>query len=652
MTSNKGDSRVVVRPESISIAGRKGQPLATLNLEFSVGPCAYRVIRLERHELGFRGKTADPQVDVEILMWEGGVSVELKGPFQHADSIQYFSGSTTLGLYGRAFVPDADCRLFETCGKEDFYLTNSGKLVQEKHTTPDSWMIAPPPHVISFGDEQSGWFGLSIPEPLPVVSTRISCEKQGFGVTFNSYSPAHREGRLPLVFIDTGLDDSKAILDRHCAHARQLGLLDSNRRHYAWWHNPVYCTWGDQCYLQQTAPQPLSDVSAFPLDEVKIMRWAEGVRAIYPGEVNYIIDAGWFDYLGDYEPKASEFKTTEQFKGLLDKLKAKGFRVILWFTPFWVQEGARVEKDHPGYLLRRGDGTVYRDQDRRAFLDYSNPAVREYSRGRMEYMLKTLDADGFKIDMNYVLPLMSDVTCHDPSWGYGNQFWLKVIQYFHACATSIKEDAFLTISGIESYLQPYASSVRLNDLFTLHEAKAWYDRAELVSRLMPDVPIDVDGWPASLEKMREYQFVSPVFGAPVTYYIEATEVMTAKLTEIEQNRMASVWHVYSKVPCGPGMKLTIDAERGVFERRDAGGRLQALALDKRVLIGYAEDRIYVTANRDCTACIPVKSSHSYGKAEAVFRDGRRQVVPLFREGETLALDVIDAGSGILCYEIS
>ena len=649
--SNSPASKILVGPEAIVVRGNNGRALATINLEFRVGTSTYRVTRLEKNESGFLGRTEGPHVHVEILMGDGGVSVELKGSFQYSASVQYFSGSTVAGLSGRAFVPDADCRLFETGGKEDFYLTNSGKLVQEKHSTPESWMIAPPPHVMSFGDEESGWFGLSIPEPLPVVYTRISCEKQVLSLVFNSYSPEHSHGRLPRVFIDAGLGDSKEILDRHCAHARQLGLVDDSRKQYAWWHNPVYCTWGDQCYLQQSEPQPLSDVSSYPLDEVKIMRWADGIRSVYPGEVNYIIDAGWFDCLGDYEPKISEFKSAEHFKALLDNLKAKGFRSILWYTPFWVQEGARVEKDHPEYLIRRCDGSIYRDQDSRAFLDFSNPAVREYTQGRVEYLLKTLDADGFKIDMNYVLPLMPDVMLHDPSWGYGSQLWFQVIKFIHACATAIKEDAFLTISGIESYLQPYASSVRLNDLFNLHDAKAWYDRAELVARLMPDVPIDVDGWPASLEKMREYQFVSPVFGAPVAYYIEATEVGAAKLTGIEHNRMASVWHVYSKVPCGSGMKLTIDAGRGIFERRDARGNLKALALEKSVLIGYAEDRIYVTANRDRTVNVPVESADRYTKADKVFRDGRREPVSFFKEAQSLVLDVSDAGSGVLCYEI-
>ena len=57
--------------------------------------------------------------------------------------------------------------------------------------------------------------------------------------------------------------------------------------------------------------------------------------------------------------------------------------------------------------------------------------------------------------------------------------------------------------------------------------------------------------------------------------IEAVEVMSVKLTDIEHNRMASVWQVYGKVPCEAGMQLTIDADNDVFERRDSAGNLKA-----------------------------------------------------------------------------
>ncbi len=646
------DQYFVITPDTIVVKGKQGTTLATIALRFSVGATPYHVVALAPRGSGYLGTTQDSAVTVDIQPAGNSVSVELQGDFAESDAISYFTGSSVEAVYGRAFVPDADCRRFLTADKEVFYLTNSGMILQRQVKKQDLWMIAPPPHVIAFGDDDHGWCGLSMPEPLPVVFTRISCQQRNFQVVFNHYSPRHAEGRLPRVFIDAGLADGKDMLECHRAHAEDLGLIDTHKKSYAWWHNPIYCTWGDQCYLQKTAPQTLETSIAIPMDAAKLLHWADGVRAIYPGEVNYIVDAGWFDYLGDYQPKLPEFKNTDDFAALIAQLKAKGFRVILWYTPFWAQKGSAIEREHPEYLIRRRDGSIYRDENQHAFLDFSNPEVRGYTKGRVEYMLKTLDADGFKIDMNYVHPLMRDILLHDSGWGYGNQLWLQMMKFFHATATAIKEDAFFTISGIESYLQPYASSVRLNDLFDFTHAQAWYNRAELVTRLMPDVPIDVDGWPSSVEKMREYQFVSPVFGAPVTYYIDAVDIMTEQLTDADLNRMASTWHVYSKAPCEQGMRVTMDADADVFARRGPQGELKALALQRSALVCYAGEKIYLTANLDRAVSIPVDAVERYTKAEKIYRDGTREPVTFFKDGASLLLNVADAGRGILCYEIS
>ena len=642
---------IIFNKYAVCIKGKNAEILAKINLRFSVGRSSYRVILLEEKENGFIGKTNDPDVTVDISIINNSISIELVGNFSGIDTICYFTGSKIDSLYGRAFVPDEDCRIFETKAHEDFYLTNSGLLLQEKVKKNGLWMIAPPPHVFSFGDDDLGWLGLSIPEPMPVQYTNISCHNRIFNLTFDSYSPGHADGRLPTVFIDTGLDDSKAVLDCHCTHAAELGLVNMNRDDYSWWHNPIFCTWGNQLYRQKCDPVEVTDDIQIHFDEADIMHWADQVRLIYKGEFNYIIDAGWFEYIGDYKPNLSKFKSLENFKKMIADLKTRGCRVILWFTPFWVQQGANVEREHPDYLLYRLDGTVYRDKSNRAFLDYSNPDVREYARTLIEYMLVTLDADGFKIDMNYVHPLMSDITLCDPTWGYGNLFWLKVLKFFCEHTVKIKKDAFSTINGIESYLQPYACSVRLNDLFDKHNPQAWYDRAEMVLRLMPNVPIDVDGWPMDLEKAREYQFVSPVFGAPVTYHTDAVDGLSAKMTDIEFNRMASVWHVYSKAPCEYGMRVTIDAERDIFERRDGKGKLKAVALQKSVLVCYGEDSIYLTANCDRAISLPVENSNLYRNAEKVYRDGKREPVKFFRDEAVLLLNMEDSGKGILYYKI-
>jgi hypothetical protein len=142
-----------------------------------------------------------------------------------------------------------------------------------------------------------------------------------------------------------------------------------------------------------------------------------------------------------------------------------------------------------------------------------------------------------------------------------------------------------------------------------------------------------------------------VLGAPVTYYIEAVDIMTERLSAADLNRMASVWHVYSQAPCGPGMQVTVDADADRFERRGPDGERQALALQRSALVYYAGETIFVTANCDRAVSIPVDDAMRYTKAEKIYRDGRREAVALFKDGTNVLLNVEDAGRGILCYAI-
>jgi hypothetical protein len=643
---------LTLTPEAILVAGADGLRLARLALVFTVGTAVHRVVAIEGAGPRFVGRTADPAVTVALDLEGDRLRVELVGPFAESDAIVYFQGSTIDAQYGRTFVPDCDCRTFLTRDREEIFLTSSGMILQKRVNKRDLWMIAPPPHVVSFGEAGRGWFGLSIPEAMPVVHTRIACAKGSFDLTFATYSASHDGGRLPRVYIDAALPDGKAILDAHRRHAQDLGLIVADKRTHAWWYDPIYCTWGDQCYLEKTSTAPVSGFAPRCTFSSELMlRWAARVRTMHAGPVTYIVDAGWYDHLGDFMPNPTTFGTVEAFREAIARLKADGFRVVLWYTPYWTEARSAVERDHPEYLLRRRDGTPYRDDDGRGMLDFSRADVRDFVRSRIAFMLRTLDADGFKIDMNYVHPLMQDVTMHDSAWGFGDQLVLQVTRFIHGCAVALKPDAFLTISGAESYLQPYASSVRLNDLFEFDDPRAWYKRAELVLRLMPDVPIDVDGWPSSLRKLREYWFVSAVYGAPVTYSIEAVDIGAQPLGEVDLNRMASVWHVYSQAPCAHGMRVTVDDDSDTFVRRGPDGRLQAMALQKCAFVTLTPERIFVTANRACAVAIPVESGRPWTSATRVHRDGRRAPVPVFQDGDRVLLSLEDAGEGILCYEI-
>jgi len=635
--------------DQLLVTDSQGRSLAELALTFAVGDSQYRVTTLQKSPSGWTGLTADPAVTVSITRGETSLCVELCGGFCAAHDVSYFQGSKIAASHVHAFIPDDNLGSFSLSQDRTFTLTNQAAMRQRLGVKEELWMLAPPPHIIGFGTAAGEGFAFSIPECLPSDAVQFVLKKQTLQIDFLHHVALCDGGRLPRVYIDLGVATKAEALDRHLGHARALGLVADQKPQPAWWHNPLYCTWGDQCRL---ALHGMARGEC--LTRERMLGWADKIRTFYSGEVNFIIDDGYFLGMGDFRLRPELYASADEFRDLIAGLKRRNFRVILWYTPFWVEKEAGAVTRHPDWLLHRPDGTILDetgDWKGRYHFDWTHPELREHQRALIRHFLIDLDADGFKIDMTYAHPPTRDVVPHDPAWAAGNLFCKRVVEFIHAEATSIKPDVFLTVNGVESYLQPYASAVRLNDLFNFTDATKWYQRAELVTRLMPGVAIDVDGWPAAACKLREYPFVASVFGAPVSYYLDGTEIGDVAFGESEINRMASVWATYAGAPVQGSDQILIEADNERFERRDAGGQLRALSLARRIFITYGE-KIRVTANTAMAVVVPLEKGMAVSRAERVNRDGTRAPVPLHIENDRVLFFAGDSADGILFYELS
>ena len=637
-------------PDQLLVTDAQGHTLAELTLTFAVGENQYRVTTLQKTPSGWTGLTADPAVTMSITRGATSLCVELCGAFGPPQDVSYFTDSKIAASHAHAFIPDVYLGYFPMAQDRTFTLTNQAAMRQRLGLKEELWMLAPPPHVIGFGTHEGAGFSFSIPECLPSDAMQVVMQKRTLRINFLHHVASCDGGRLPRVYIDLGVDSRATMLDRHLGHARELGLVVANKPQPAWWHNPLYCTWGDQCRLAlHGTPQNMS------LTRERILGWADKIRTFYADEVNLIIDDGYFHSWGDFRVRPDLYATVDAFRELIAELKRRNFRVILWYAPFWVDKRAATVTEHPEWILHRPDGTLLDetgDWKNKHHYDWTHPGLREYKRTLFRHFLTDLGADGFKIDMTYACPPTKDVVPHDPTWAAGNLFCKRVVEFIHTEAKAIKPDVFLTVNGVESYLQPFASAVRLNDLFNLTDATKWYERAELVARVMPGVAIDVDGWPAAPCKLREYPFVASVYGAPVSYYLDGTEVGDVDFTEADINRMASVWATYSHAPVHGDEKIIIDAEAGRFERRDATDRLRALSLERRVFITYGDQAIRVTANTAMAVAVPLEKGVAVSKGVRVNRDGTRGPVTLHHEAGRVLFFAEDAGDGILYHELT
>ncbi|MDG0794288.1 hypothetical protein OMP38_28205 [Cohnella ginsengisoli] len=87
-------------------------------------------------------------------------------------------------------------------------------------------------------------------------------------------------------------------------------------------------------------------------------------------------------------------------------------------------------------------------------LDCSREDVRAHIRSTVRYLLSdeadALNADGFKIDMNYYGPVGGKHAIDNYEWGIGEKLWYELVRLIGTEAAAVKADAFRLGGGSRS----------------------------------------------------------------------------------------------------------------------------------------------------------------------------------------------------------
>jgi alpha-glucosidase len=158
---------------------------------------------------------------------------------------------------------------------------------------------------------------------------------------------------------------------------------------------PQYNTWIELMYDQ---------------NEEDILAYAESIidNGYPPGVL--MIDDNWQEDYGTLEFSARRFKDP---KGMMDKLHAMGFKVMLWICPF-------ISADSADFRFLAEEGMLLLDPQKTqdilwantknkaaiirwwngasALLDLSNPKAQKWFKDRLDYLVEEYGVDGFKLD--------------------------------------------------------------------------------------------------------------------------------------------------------------------------------------------------------------------------------------------------------------
>lgn len=131
-----------------------------------------------------------------------------------------------------------------------------------------------------------------------------------------------------------------------------------------------------------------------------LLKYTEGViKNGFPIGV-FMIDDGWANHYGNFEFDPTTFPDP---KGMMDTIHAKGFKVMLWLTPF-VSPDSREFKE-----LAKLKGLVMKEDGKRpaiikwwngysACLDLTNPKSTDWLRSKLKSLQLRYGIDGYKFD--------------------------------------------------------------------------------------------------------------------------------------------------------------------------------------------------------------------------------------------------------------
>jgi len=194
--------------------------------------------------------------------------------------------------------------------------------------------------------------------------------------------------------IDSG-DAGDTLKDAYNLVSKKYFPADGNCPDDLLFTHPQYNTWIELMYDQ---------------NEKDILEYAQSIidQGYPPGVL--MIDDNWQENYGVWEFSAKRFKDP---KGMIKKLHAMGFKVMMWVCPFVTADCATYRKLAKENLLLRAPGKT---QDilwantknkpaiirwwngASACLDLSNPKARDWFNAQLDHLVEEYGVDGFKFD--------------------------------------------------------------------------------------------------------------------------------------------------------------------------------------------------------------------------------------------------------------
>jgi hypothetical protein len=556
---------------------------------------------------------------------------------------------------------------------------------KDPRDTPPTYVWNMPPRAVSLKTE-SGFVGFTIPGPWPIGVTRLSMKNRKFSLTFDALRPACNKGVTPIVYIVPGLEGAYDVLDEHRVISDKLGLMKKkSARHPKWWAKPCYKAsleyirlWQD---MDRGVPhdkhdQAMKDKHMATINPDNMRSWAYQVKkSLKIDEMNIMCEQGVFRIYGDYTPVPT-LGGTEGFRKLVDEYRSNNIHVCYYIHPFMVNVKIDYFKKNPEALCKPIDKKtemyyntehLYDADPKFGLLDWTHPKGRNYLLKQVDYILSSkpgkLDCDWLRSN-HWRAPDPRFYKFYNPDWGIGDMMSFKAQKMIYEHAKKVKPHCCVSKVGFaEPYIQPYAD---VNMLCEDHTpwTTSWYERGDMVTRLLRDMIYLTDPWQNSVTKAQEYYTAMAAWctnEVPDVNHMVHPYGVFFPMKERDHNRRRAGVHTQANAPLNTTDEICVrkpaskDETPTIWRKRTFGklkGWYAALVLGRRTFVTYSETESRIATTETRTVRVPLPPGAKVKAVQMVPHKGRKQKWPGKVIGDQVTLKVNDCGDDALYYRIT
>lgn len=431
----------------------------------------------------------------------------------------------------------------------------------------------------------------------------------------------------------------------------------------SWWRRPMICIYGDQLIEERVGQL---------IDE----EWVEGIVKQAEGDwglqgFNLVIDDSW--QLPHSMIPVVDTKRFPDLRGFIERMHAKGIRVLLWMTPMMekITNGYRTRSEELGIITDYAcPSPYYKDFPGTYFIDYTHDNAEVFIKEMTEFLFGggegQLNCDGVKLDFlaNNRDPSLTRTYSHSER-GIGMKEMYRFYKLFYEATKRVKADAIVNATVGDPRFEDFVDLNRMHDTHSGNLEKIL--RVKVSSLACPKLIIDSDGAHMFKSWLIPHYIDSVIYGIPANYYTgkyqdyrmragecktDGDKAIMDEYVDMTEKEKRQVGNLFSMIKHRPRGEVIYNGNG--FTLTD-GERINGISIGGHTAVYYPTEenpKGYIITFLDEACEIPL-FDRKFGRLDGELINGniqvdyaRDRVILHLKKGEIYTFEDIDEGNSL------